>query len=230
MPNHPYAQPIGALTQIILHLRSSFPGKVDAAVLKKLGIASNNESYIINTLKFIGVIDNEGNRIEDAHKVFVLGDDEFLPRLADMVKSAYKGLFGLYDESAWTLEKARLVSFFRTEDKSTELVGSRQADTFIRLSELAGKRAIATAGNAKASKREGRERHGKAAPKRKADSTRKGSPETGISPPGTKQDGHTKDSPVSLAVRIEVNLPATSDQAVYDAIFKSIRANLIDRD
>jgi len=37
-----------------------------------------------------------------------------------------------------------------------------------------------------------------------------------------------KDSRVGLTVRIELNLPATTDQKVYDGIFKSIRQHLID--
>jgi hypothetical protein len=35
---------------------------------------------------------------------------------------------------------------------------------------------------------------------------------------------------VGLTVRIEVNLPANGDQKTYDAIFQSIRKNLIDGD
>lgn len=33
---------------------------------------------------------------------------------------------------------------------------------------------------------------------------------------------------VGLTVRIEVNLPAGGEESTYDAIFKSIRKNLID--
>jgi phage protein D len=33
---------------------------------------------------------------------------------------------------------------------------------------------------------------------------------------------------MALTVRVEVNLPANASQETYDAIFKSIRANLID--
>ena len=33
---------------------------------------------------------------------------------------------------------------------------------------------------------------------------------------------------MALTVRVEVNLPANASQDTYDAIFKSIRANLID--
>jgi hypothetical protein len=131
---------MGALDKIISKLRSNFPEKVDAAVLKKLGLASNNESYIINTLRFLGVIDRESLRTTGAHDLFLKGDEEFAAGFADMVKGAYGSLFGLHADLSWTLEKARLISFFRTEDKSTVVVGTRQADTFVRLAELAVKR------------------------------------------------------------------------------------------
>jgi hypothetical protein len=42
----------------IEQLRRSFPKTVNAETLKKLGIAPQNESYIINVLRFIGVIDD----------------------------------------------------------------------------------------------------------------------------------------------------------------------------
>jgi hypothetical protein len=34
--------------------------------------------------------------------------------------------------------------------------------------------------------------------------------------------------PPGVTVRVEINLPVTDDQSVYDKIFKSLRANLID--
>lgn len=228
MPTFPYAQPIGALGTMIDQLRKRFPEKIDSGVLKKLGIAPNNESYIINTLKFLGIIDREGSRTEDAHNLFVKGEDEFHEGLAEVIQSAYKPLFDLHDESAWTLEKSKLVNFIRTEDKSTDLVGGRQADTFVRLAEIAGKRqGLSTNSDSVAPKKEAAKRTAAKpkADKSKADRTEK---PTGVGK--VFKGGGSNGGDVSLAVRIEVNLPAVADQAVYDAIFKSIRSNLIDRD
>lgn len=226
MPMFPYAQPMGALDKIISKLRSSFPEKVDAAVLKKLAIAPNNESYIINTIRFLGVIDKESARTQAAHDLFVLGDDDFKNGFATMIKEAYKSLFDLHQDDAWALEKPKLVSFFRTEDKSTELVGNRQTDTFIRLAEIGGKREAGVSANGNAPKREAVKRSSTDSVRAKAKKPSK-SDAAGVEPKVPR----TGDSAaVSLAVKIEVNLPATADQGVYDAIFKSIRANLINRD
>lgn len=228
MPTFPYAQPMGALDKIISKLRSSFPEKVDAAVLKKLAIAPNNESYIINTIRFLGVIDKESARTQAAHDLFVLGDDDFKNGFAAMIKDAYKSLFDLHQDDAWALEKPKLVSFFRTEDKSTELVGNRQADTFIRLAEIAGKRQAGASSNGNAPKREPVKRTGTDSVKAKGKKPSKSDAARVDVEVPKGGDGDT--AAVSLAVKIEVNLPATADQGVYDAIFKSIRANLINRD
>ena len=53
---HPYIPSKGILVQLINQLRDSFPAKVDASVLKKLGIGSNNESVLVSTIRFLGLI------------------------------------------------------------------------------------------------------------------------------------------------------------------------------
>jgi hypothetical protein len=44
--------------------------------LKKLGIASNNESYVINALQFVGIIDEEGKKTEAGADAFSHHKDE----------------------------------------------------------------------------------------------------------------------------------------------------------
>jgi Family of unknown function (DUF5343) len=55
---HPYISGNGTLVQVLDHLKS-FPTTLDADVLRKLGYAPHNESYIINTLRFIKLIDEK---------------------------------------------------------------------------------------------------------------------------------------------------------------------------
>jgi len=57
---HPYVSASGNLIQVIKHFRSSFPATVTADTLKKLGFAPKNESYVLNVLRFLDVIDQEG--------------------------------------------------------------------------------------------------------------------------------------------------------------------------
>jgi hypothetical protein len=125
------------------------------------------------------------------------------------------------------LEKTGLIRFFRQEDKSTETVGKRQAETFIRFAEISGKREpIAANGNTEANKREQPKRQAKA--NKKVDSVPPVAPSDIDSSGNLGRPSISPSQGFSLAVRIEVNLPANAEQATYDAIFKSIRENLID--
>ncbi len=77
MPTHPYISGPGSVEQMIGYLRKNFPSTVSSETVKKFSLAPNNESYVINALQFLGVIDEKGQRTEKGHDVFVLGNDTF---------------------------------------------------------------------------------------------------------------------------------------------------------
>ena len=121
---HPYISGTGGIAGALNQFKKSLPNKVSADTLKKLGIAPNNESYVINIIRFIGVIDAEGNRTDEAEAAFSKHDAaEFHHAFGKMVKSGYSDLFGLHGDAAWTLDSDKLISFFRGSDKSSDLVG-----------------------------------------------------------------------------------------------------------
>lgn len=62
MSSHPYISGPGNVSQMIGYLRKNFPATVNADTVKKFALASNNESYVINALQFVGVIDEAGKR------------------------------------------------------------------------------------------------------------------------------------------------------------------------
>jgi hypothetical protein len=220
MPSkHPYVVGAGGLTKAVAQFRKSFPTQVTAATLKKLGIAPNNESYVINTLRFLALIDDTGQKTKGAGSVFSHhSDDAFQAALAKVVEASYEDLFGLHGDGAWTLASDQLISFFRANDESSAIVGQRQAGTFQALAGLAGK-APTAAGSPKAATQP-------RAPK--ATAGRRIAPESAAAPrtPAASLDRAPRD--LGLTVRVEINLPAVGDQATYDAIFASIRKNLID--
>ncbi len=210
---HPYLPSPGGITAAITQFRKSFPATVNAETLKQLGIAPKNESYVINVLRFIGGIDKDGKQTEKAVAVFSHHSDaDFQKAFEELVKTAYKDLFVLHTDAAWNLSSDKLISFFRSKDKTTDLVGRLQAQTFQLLAGFAG--------------------HGPApaptAPKPSAKS-RAARPKAERSTAGTNQSqtgyGETRD--FGLTVRIEVNLPPAGDQETYDRIFRSIRENLL---
>jgi hypothetical protein len=213
---HPYANSPGALVKAIGQLRRSFPASVTAKTLKKLGIAPNNESYVLRVLRFLGIIDDKGKKVEGRAKAFLQNDEQFPKEFAKIVASAYHELFDLFKEEAWSKSKDDLIQFFRTSDHSTELVGKLQAQTFLVLAGLAGH------GDVPSARKAGAKAPAKKKPAKQAVTPAKESRPTKAAPAAMGD--------VGLTVRVEVNLPAHGDQKTYDAIFQSIRKNLIDRE
>ncbi len=135
---HPYVPTPSYMSRVITQLRKSFPNAVNAATLKKLGFPSQ-ESYVLNVMRFLGMIDVEGKKTQSASKVFLVHDDaEFSSAFEKLVIEAYQDLFDLHGANAWDLSTDVLITFFRTSDETTELVGKLQAQTFKLLSAHAG--------------------------------------------------------------------------------------------
>ena len=62
--SHPYISGPGNIAEMINKLRNNFPAVVDASTVKKFALAPNNESYVINALQFIGLIDAENKKTD----------------------------------------------------------------------------------------------------------------------------------------------------------------------
>ncbi|MGP1253418.1 MAG: DUF5343 domain-containing protein [Kiloniellales bacterium] len=222
---HPYISSGGPLVQAITQFRKSFPSTVDASTLKKLGIASNNESYLINIFKFLNLINDESAKTDKAAKAFVIHKDEdFQKAFSEIVSSAYSELFELHNQDAWTLDDESLITYFRQTDESTEIVGKRQALTFKALAGLSGKRELSTPRTTSPKKSSG-DTPKKPAVEKKTKARSAASQQENIVTPFEPK---SHDPGFGLTVRVEINLPADGSQATYDRIFKSIRENLID--
>ena len=217
---HPYISGGGALVKAVQQFRSSLPGKIDANVLKKLGLAPKNESFLINILQFIGVITEDGTATEAAREVFAIHEDvAFKEQFAKMVREAYVDLFNLHKDNAWSLDQSGLITYFRHADQTSALVGTRQATTFQTLAALAGHGEIPAA-------RPTRERQAKQPKTAKAEQQDLKTASEGAAASGAAAQRRAQRD-LGLTVRIEINLPASGDQETYDRIFKSIRENLL---
>jgi hypothetical protein len=214
---HPYTTTIAGLVATIRQLRSTFPASVGPETLKKWSIASNNEAAIIVVLRFMRLIDEEGKKVAETAKAFVEHDDDaFARKFEAIVKAAYGDLFETWGDAAWALEKGKLIGFFRNADGSSARVGQEQANTFLALAGLAGHGPAPTSMPGATGKKTGRAKKSveKMTPAGETART------IGVTPPN--HDG----SP-TVTLRVEINLPVTDDQTVYDSIFKSIRAHLL---
>jgi hypothetical protein len=231
LATHPYISGPGNVEQMIGFLRKNFPPTVTSETVKKFSIASNNESYVINALQFVGVIDEEGKRTPKGHEIFVLGNDVFPAAFGGLVRESYKDLFEIRGEDAWVLSKSELTAYFRTSDKTSEVIGGRQAGLFQVFARLAGyEPVLASVGNSTSKSKAGKAKPASAKPAKvakpaNAENTAKVSVAKEIED-STHQKQARRD--MAMTVRIEINLPANGSQETYDNIFKSIRANLID--
>ncbi len=215
---HPYISGAGALAKAIQHFRKSLPGKIDASTLKKLGIAPKNESYLINILKFLKLIEEDGSPTAVAKKALTQHDDKaFGKDLEALVRAAYEDIFSLHGDNAWKLDENALITYFRQTDQTSAVVGSRQAKTFQTLAAFCGHGDVPE-------RRESAPRNGKEpTAKKKTTPPKAESPKVTIP---VKPEAATRD--FGLTVRVEINLPADGNQETYDRIFKSIKANLLD--
>ncbi len=220
MASHPYISGAGNVAQMIGYLRKNFPATVTSETVKKFSIAPNNESYVINALQFIGVIDDEGKRTTKGHDIFVMTDDAFAKAFEGLIRESYKDLFEVRGEEAWTLSRKDLIAYFRTTDKTSEVIGSRQAGVFQMFRTLAGHQPVEEKSPSKPAPKPKQ-----AKPKAAAQQTAKVANGSKSAVPEVEVKDGRKD--MALTVRIEINLPANGSRETYDNIFKSIRANLI---
>lgn len=220
---YPYIPSGGLIKTAFDQFRKSMPARVDADTLKKLSIASSNETAIINIMKFIGLLSDENKKTSDGTKVFTQHDDEkYQDALARQVKPAYSELFELHGDDAWSLDRDSLIGFFRSSDETSAVTGKRQAITFETLAALSGM--------------SDKEVGVRGPNKRKEAPSKKTTPPVAKQKPKTRKMGDDQarereflgETPFGLSVRIELNLPANASAESYDNIFKSIRKNLLD--
>jgi len=234
VPNYPYTSGPAGLVQTFSQLRKGFPSKVDAGYLQRFKIAPANESYVISTLRFLGLIDEDGNRAEEETGYFFGNDDSFRSGLEGTMRRAYSQVFDEMGDGALDAPKDNLTHWFRASDKTSELVGQRQATTFQTLAALAGHGELPAVRSGPAKKTTA----ATPGPVAKRTTARKTTPKKQAEEPSGDQveepsgdGGHVgsgkNGQDVGLTVRIEVNLPPSGDAATYDAIFASIKKHLM---
>lgn len=225
MASYPYTSGQAALTQVFAQLRKGAPSRIDAGYLQRFNIAPANESYIISILRFLGLVDEDGTRVESESDYLFDNDDKFKAGLEKAIRGAYSQLFDEMSD-AFGEEQQNLVHWFRAADKTSEVVGKRQASTFLTLGALAGYGdlpAARTNGQKSTNSGAGHTKKTAAA----APSTKK-QPADGVAVDEKKSPGSPgPEREFGLSVKVEVNLPSGGDAATYDAIFASIKKHLM---
>lgn len=225
---YPYISAQASLVKAIEQFRKSFPSIVDSALLKRLKIAPGNESYLINIMRFLGLIDDAGAKVDDAANAFYGSEEHFRTGFTDLVSKAYAPVFTELGADAWNANRDDLSHWFRMVDKTTELIGGRQAATFLTLAGVTGNGAPV---EVKAPAKNGAKSAYKATAKKSASSSSGPVAEVQNQPPARNAQGAQAGVPgenglMGLSVRIEINVPVGATADEYDAMFASIRKHL----
>lgn len=178
--------------------KAQVPPRFTHDFLKTLGFKSTNDRSFINVLKGLGFLDTSSVPTQ-AYRDY--RDKKAAPTvLAKQLRQAYRGLF-LADENAQDLNAEDLKGKFATLTGKDQSVVAKMASTFKALAGLADFKKTAGPELLKPV-------------------------EEPVESPALEQ---VTPRPASLAFAhtIYINLPATRDVAVYDAIFKSIREHLL---
>ncbi len=178
--------------------KAQIPPRFTHDFLRTLGFKSTNDRSFINVLKGLGFL--------DANSVPTQAYRDYRDKktaggvLARQLRQAYRGLF-LADENAHELSVEDLKGKFATLTSKDQSVVQKMASTFKALAAIADfKQAVAPSAAAAA--------------------------EEPVESPALEQVT-PRPSSLAFAHTIYINLPATRDVAVYDAIFKSIREHLL---
>jgi hypothetical protein len=107
------------------------PNPITKYTLKALGIAKGKETNLLFTLRFLGIIDQEGAPTKE----FDLLRKDFPSTLKRLVRSSYSLLFETIPASR--ISQTTLVGFFRTHGYSEE-TAEYQAKLFVKLCSDAG--------------------------------------------------------------------------------------------
>lgn len=197
-------------------LNAEAPDRFSQKFLVDLEFKSTNDRLIIGILKELGFIDTDGIPTQ---RYFEFLDRSQAPKiLAEGIKEAYSDLFTVNKE-ANKLSAEEVKNKLRTlysGSKKDGVIG-RISKTFVALCEYADFSATI-----KRKETPSKDKEDKNTKDKKDKNTKDREKEHAENTVSTK----TKVSLDSLQYHINIVLPETKDQAVYDAIFKSLRDHL----
>ena len=127
-PKYPFVTPdsMNEMMQFVRH--PTWKQDVSTPLLKKMGIATNNEGKITGALKFLGITDNSGVPTTEFDEL----KKNYQATLNRLVQTAYKELFDTFTPEMIT--RSRLMSFFGEPHQGAE----RRSRLFIWLCKEAG--------------------------------------------------------------------------------------------
>lgn len=194
-------------------LDAEAPDRFSTRFLERLDFKSTNDRLFINILKELGFIDADGVPTDRYYEFLDRSQSEKI--VAEGIKEAYADLFAI-NKNAHNLPVEDVRNKLRTLYKGSKKdnIINRIASTFTALCEYA---------DFAPRKSERGDSESRTSPKQEGAEKKK---EKKGEKNGANGDGVRGLGLDSLQYHINIVLPESRDQAVYDAIFKSLRAHL----
>jgi cell division GTPase FtsZ len=189
------------------------PEKFTSRFMVELGFESINDRLMVGVLKGLGFLEESG---EPTERYFTFLDSTQSERvLAEAIREAYGDLFRV-NSKAYELDQTEVKQKLKTLTRGTkgDAVLNKMSTTFLALCKLANFKAIPTPQKAKQpeKKHEEKKEEPQKGQENKAEITKEQPPEKKM---------------FDLAYNIHIQLPATRDQSVYDAIFRSLKEHIL---
>jgi hypothetical protein len=93
----PYSR-LEPVKKVIERIRArGLPSPMNSGVLGDLGIAEGNAYQVMQTLKFLKLVDGEGNLTDAYQQLHEASTDEYKPVLAGILRQAYNSIFEIVD-------------------------------------------------------------------------------------------------------------------------------------
>ena len=190
-------------------INAKAPDKFTTKFLEDLGFKSSNDRLVIGVFKALGLIDENGQPLQRYYEF--LDQTQTKKILAIGIQEAYEDLFNLRKD-AQTLSNDEIKNKLKTltQGQKSEKVISLMSMTFRALCDLADWSEADTTGSV---------------PVPHESSPKEVSPMQQI-PKETQQSAETN-AKMNLHYNIQIHLPGTTNMAVYDAIFQSLKKHLL---
>ncbi|MBA4382907.1 MAG: hypothetical protein C0406_10110 [Sideroxydans sp.] len=209
MADFPYTQVTGKLKSFLEKIQQvGRPDIVDKKWLASLGFHASNDATIIPILKFIGFVDQSGKPIDNRWLTYRGDKSRARKVLAEGIYKGYTELFQTYPD-AHQRSYSDLESFFSTRSTAGAQVISQTVKTFMTLCELADFSDVAAF-------------------------VQLPTPEP-LSPSGvvdaapgiTRTAVRGLGTGVTININIQLTLPETTDENVYNKFFEALKTHLL---
>jgi Family of unknown function (DUF5343) len=186
------------------------PAKFTVAHLASLGFGASNDRAVVPLLKDLGFLGADGTPTPRYHAYRDRSRSQAV--MAEALREAYSDVFHVR-ENPTAADRVAIEGIFKSKVGSNELTAQRQANTFLTLLSLADLGAAPPAPSLPESAQR---------PAPETDSTTEQNP-TGRGSQASRGQGISTE----LHYTIQIHLPATKDIEVFNAIFRSLRENLL---